>query len=231
MERTVAPELLDFLPPADARAARSRQDLVRVNAWMGHCGVVVQTLRAVCAGPAPRRVVELGAGDGRFLLSVARRLPAAWRGTTAVLLDRLQVVSVETCRDFEAIGWRVEVVQADALEWLAQPAPLRCDVMLANLFLHHFKEAPLTALLGGVARQARAFIAAEPRRSLRSLFFSRLLWLIGCNDVTRHDAPVSVQAGFAGSELSRLWPAGQSWTLNERPIGWFSHLLVAQRTE
>jgi hypothetical protein len=65
---------------------------------------------------------------------------------------------------------------------------------------------------------------ADPRRSARSLLFSRLLWVIGCNQVTRHDAVVSIRAGF---ELSRLWPADQSWTLQENPAGWFSHLFVA----
>jgi len=61
--------------------------------------------------------------------------------------------------------------------------------------------------------------------------FSRLLRLIGCNRVTRHDAPISVRAGFTGQELSQLWPAGQGWLLEERPAGWFSHLFIAQRRE
>ena len=101
--------------------------------------------------------------------------------------------------------------------------------MTANLFLHHFPEAQLAELLRAAARLARVFIAVEPRRSARVLFFSRLLGLIGCNQVTRHDAPISVRAGFAGHELSRLWPAGQGWSLQERPAGWFSHLFIAQR--
>jgi SAM-dependent methyltransferase len=218
MERSVKPELLDALPPADPRAVRSRKDLERVNAWMGHCGIIARALRSTCPGRTARRVIELGAGDGRFLLRVAQRLSSGWHGTSAVLLDRLKVVSPETCRGFAALGWRAEFVQAEALVWLTQPSAPACDVMLANLFLHHFHEAQLVELLHGVARQARVFIAAEPRRSPR-------------NRVTRHDAPVSVRAGFTGSELSRLWPAGQGWTTQERPAGWFSHLFIAQRKE
>lgn len=231
MERCVSPELLDTLLPTNACAAQSRHDLQRVNAWMGHSGLVARALRCACPGQPGRRVVELGAGDGRFFLGVARRLSEVWQGTTAVLLDRLQVVSAETRQGFEALGWRTEVVQAEALDWLARPDSPACDIMLANLFLHHFRDPQLAELLRGVARQARVFIAAEPRRSPRSLLFSRLLWLIGCNQVTRHDAPVSVRAGFAGLELSRLWPAGKGWRLKERPFGLFSHLLVAQRRE
>jgi hypothetical protein len=56
-----------------------------------------------------------------------------------------------------------------------------------------------------------------------------LLWAIGCNGVTQYDARVSVRAGFAGNELSALWPASGDWRLTERPAGLFSHLFVAQR--
>jgi hypothetical protein len=231
MERCVQPELLDELAPADPRAVRSRQDLQRVNGWMGHCGIMARALRSACNGTTARRVVELGAGDGSFLLRVARQLPAGWQGTSAMLLDRQSLVAPATCRGFAALGWRADVLQAEALAWLEQPTAPACDAMLVNLFLHHFPEAQLAGLLCGAARHARVFIAVEPRRTRRSLLFSRLLWLIGCNQVTRHDAPVSVRAGFTGRELSRLWPAGPSWTLRERAVGWCSHLFVAQRSE
>jgi hypothetical protein len=231
MERCVKPELLDELPPADPRAMRSREDLLRVNAWMGNCGIMVRALRSTCRGPVARPIVELGAGDGRFLLRVARKLVPGWEGTSAVLLDRLKLISQETRQGFESLGWRTQIVQADAPNWLEQPAAPTCDAMIVNLFLHHFTEAQLAVLLRAAARSARVFIALEPRRSARSLFFSRLFWVIGCNQVTRHDGPVSVRAGFAGRELSRLWPASQSWMLQERPVGCFSHLFIAQRRE
>ena len=231
MERLVKPELLDELPPADPRAVRSREDLLLVNAWMGHCGIMVRALRSTCRGPVAQPIVELGAGDGRFLLRVARGLTPGWQGTSAVLLDRLKLISQETRQGFESLGWRMEFLEADALHWLEQPAAPACDAMIANLFLHHFTEAQLAMLLRAAARSARVFIALEPRRSARSLFFSRLFWVIGCNQVTRHDGPVSVRAGFTGRELSRLWPASPGWRLEERAAGCFSHLFIAQRRD
>ncbi len=53
----------------------------------------------------------------------------------------------------------------------------------------------------------------------------RLLPLIGCNRVTRHDAAVSVQAGFTGAELTALWPAG--WRITESAAGLFTHSFIA----
>ena len=43
--RILEPEWLDTLPEDDARAQRSRRDLVRVNALMGNVGIVARLLR------------------------------------------------------------------------------------------------------------------------------------------------------------------------------------------
>ena len=231
MERRVDSELLDEMAPADPRAVRSRGDLLRINALMGNGEIMFKALRKACADPGPRRLVDMGAGDGRLLLRVARRLHPDWQGTHALLLDRRNAASPDAYEAFEALGWRTESSEADVLDWLARAGATTYDVLTANLFLHHFREAQLAGLLRSAAETARVFIAVEPHRSGRSLFFSRWLWLIGCSRVTQHDGVVSVRAGFNGHELSRLWPADPSWALQERPAGWCSHLFVAERKE
>ena len=86
-------------------------------------------------------------------------------------------------------------------------------------------------LLSLAARRTRVLIACEPRRSRRALLASQLLGVIGCNDVTRHDAVVSVHAGFRDGELSGLWPGGAQWALREHAHGLFSHCFVAVRID
>jgi hypothetical protein len=103
------------------------------------------------------------------------------------------------------------------------------EVVVANLFLHHFQDVRLAELLSAVASRTRVFVAIEPRRAPWPLITCRWLWAIGCNSVTRHDAAISVRAGFSGRELSALWPADPGWELTERPTGLFSHLFVARR--
>jgi hypothetical protein len=251
--RHIEPELLDELPPDDPSAVRSRRDLVRLNAWMGHSSLMARALEehesvpflregepepmrnggGLHSVPAtrPRRIVELGAGDGRFLLRVARRLSGEWRGTTAVLVDRHSVVDRGTESAFEELGWGVQVIGADVFEWLSRPTVGFCDWVIANLFLHHFPDARLTTLLAEAARLARAFVALEPRRAAWPLTCSHLVWMIGCNRVTQNDAPASVRAGFSGDELSRLWPADGRWSLREQRAGWCSHVFKARRNE
>ena len=197
MTRLIEPEWLDELPAQDARAVRSRKDLLRLNAWMGHATILARALRGACNGHPPRCIIELGAGDGRFALRVARQLASGWPDVGFTLLDRQDLVSAGTLAGFAALGWRGAPVKLDVFDWFAELRPQARDWLAANLFLHHFSAAQLTRLLRAVASQAQVFVAVEPRRSLPVLAFSHWLWIIGCRYVTRHDAPVSVRAGFS----------------------------------
>jgi hypothetical protein len=163
-----------------------------------------------------------------LLLQLARRWSVFGVTAHVTLLDRHDLVSAETRRSFATLDWCVDSVAADVFAWLETPAPA-VDVMLANLFLHHFPEQRLVTLLRLAAQRTNLFIACEPRRSPLALAASRWLWLLGCNGVTRHDAVASVRAGFAGHELSALWPSDTKRTLREQPAGWFSHGFIAKR--
>ena len=234
MRRLVEPELLDALPAADPSAVRSRLDLRRLNRIMGHARILARLIRqhadGVIARRRPLRVVELGAGDGTLLLRLAREWSARGVSVEATFLDRQGLVSAETLGSFAASEWTASNVVMDAFEWLKQSAPV-ADIMVANLFLHHFNEGQLQELLGMAAARTNLFIACEPCRAPLAMVASRLLWFVGCNAVTRHDAAVSVRAGFVGRELSALWPADSGWTLGEQPVGWFGHGFLAKRNE
>jgi hypothetical protein len=225
MERLLVPELLDALPPASPRALHARGDLRRLNAIMGHTRIMKDMLGERFTMKAPARIAEVGAGDGWFLLSVARRLSHRWPRVETTLLDQHPTVSSEVLDGFQRIDWPLRVRCAEVREWLQQ-AGESFDVIIANLFLHHFSGEDLSVMLDLAARRTRVFLALEPRRSRLSLCFSRMVGLVGCNDVTRHDAPVSVRAGFAGRELSALWPNAKGWQFEEKPAGLFSHSFV-----
>jgi hypothetical protein len=227
MERVVEPEWLDELPASDLRASRSRRDLRRVNALMGNASLVAASLRQSKGAGGMHRLTELGAGDGSFALSLVRRLVSVVQFREVTLVDQAAFANGSAHAEFAKLGCALNVIQADVFDWLAGARAV--EVIVANLFLHHFEEEPLQKLLHLAASCSRVFIACEPRRSAMSLAGSRLVGLIGCNDVTRHDAVASVRAGFSGRELSRLWPEHRDWVLEERPAGIFSHLFVARR--
>jgi hypothetical protein len=232
MNRSIEPELLDELPADDPRAVRSRRDLVRLNAWMGNASILARAMRAIFPEPTPRRIIEIGAGDGKLMLDVAKRLGAKWKGAELILVDQHNLLTADTRARFHKLGWSARAESADAFDWLQQPgASGGIDMIAANLFLHHFSQNRLAELFRCAARTSRAFVAVEPRRSRSALFFSRLVWMIGCGPVTRHDSPVSVRAGFCDAELTQLWPVEANWEVNERRAGLFSHLFTVRRKE
>jgi hypothetical protein len=220
--RIIEPELLDLLAAQDLRAQASRRDLQRINFVMRNQAIMVRLLRPL---PAPRRLADLGSGDGRFLLGVARRMARYWPKVTALIVDRQDIVTARTRAGFAALGWQCESITGDIFETLPQ---LDAEVITANLFLHHLDAPNLARLLALAAQKARGFVACEPRRSPAALLASRLVFALACNDVSRHDAVASVRAGFVGCELSRLWPR-PGWQLQEGRAPPFTHILSATR--
>jgi len=197
--RILETEWLDSLPASDPRAEHARRDLRRVNTLMGNARHIAAALR-----PHWRegmRIADLGAGDGSLMRAVVRHLPGP-----------IQAISVDKSNGI------------DVLDYLRRPEKL--DAIVCNLFLHHLDADVLSDVLALAAERAPLFVACEPRRARIALQASRMLWVLGCNEVTRHDAVVSVRAGFTGNELSAAWPPGD-WKLEERVAWPFTHLFVA----
>jgi hypothetical protein len=235
MHRVVRSELLDHLPASNPQAARARVDLRRINWLLRHPRVIdrayAQHFNLEAVRWRPLRICDLGAGDGWMMLQLARLWAGRGVNANAELIDLHYLLSRRTRHELISLDWKVTLVAMDVWTWLNQPAAVtdRADLMLSNLFLHHFEEKALREMFRLIASRTDCFIACEPRRSEASLAVARSLWLTGCSPVIRHDAPLSVWAGFEGQELSELWPDRQNWQLTEGPAGWFSHCFVAHR--
>lgn len=227
--RLVQAEALDNLPAQDPRAHRARRDLRRVHRVMGTPSLVTAALlRALAARSGPMRWIEIGAGDGSLLLSVAARVASRWPDVHLTLLDREPAVTPATLHAFGRYGWTAEVLKCDVLDWIESPGSHH-ELVVANLFLHHFEPATLRRLLAGVGQRTDALVACEPRRSRFALAGSHLVGLLGASAVTRQDAVLSVHAGFRGEEVSAAWPAVPGWRLDEYEAGPFSHCFIARR--
>ncbi len=229
--RSLQPEWLDALPTFDSGAIGSRADLAWLNKLMFQAEILHRILAKHCAGKNPLSILELGAGDGTFMLRLARKFCAHTPGAAVTLLDRRSLVTQKTLDGFADCGWKATPIEADALAFLEGPAVASVDVITANLFLHHLSEATLARLFCRAAQLARLFVACEPGRNRFALFSSRMLWAVGCNNVTLHDAPASVHAGFSGHELSALWPQNDGWQVSEYAFGPFTHCFVARHAD
>jgi SAM-dependent methyltransferase len=234
LPRVLEPETLDHLAPDDPAAQRSRRDLRRVNAFMGARRILAGAIARVVpnAGARPLRIIELGCGDGRLMLEVARHRGDRWAGATLDLLDRQPIVDAETIAAYAAVGWQARPRVADVLDWAAtNDASERWDLVVANLFLHHFEGDDLRRLLAGCAARADALAACEPRRSRFALAAGHLIFFLGANGVTRRDGVLSVRAGFVDDELAAVWSGdATAWHLDEYDDGLFTHCFCVART-
>ena len=101
--------------------------------------------------PAPQQVLVYGEGNGRFLVELCRRFPAA-RVTvveaSAVMIDLARA----RLRRAGLAGAQVEFIHADALKW--QPPTAAFDLIVTCFFLDCFREDQLQHLVPAIASAA-----------------------------------------------------------------------------
>ena len=68
------------------------------------------------------------------MLRVARKLAPRWPDVKIILLDRADIVSEETRRNFRSLRWDVEVLTADVLAHFERPHVSPVDIIAVNLF-------------------------------------------------------------------------------------------------
>jgi hypothetical protein len=196
VERRLEPEIIDGINADHPWAVRSRRDLRLVNFLMGNERWILRQIRRFPEA-ARRGIVELGAGGGELLRSLAKHGPA----TGYDLAPR-------PARLPAAVTWR----QGDFRQWAGE---IRGGVMVANLFLHHLSDDEL-ARLGSLADRFRVLLFTEPHRSEEALWMAdRILPLVG--EATRHDMPASIRAGFLERELPEALGLGPDWRVREQP--------------
>ena len=198
--RLVIPEILDSLPENDPRAIRSRRDLALINAVMGNYRWLAGKMRAADR-ETPHHWIEPGAGDGPLAAAFS---PFSLRVTGLDLAPRP--------KDWPASWeWR----QGDLFKTL--PPALGEDEpsgLIANLFLHHFKDPSLSSLGEILNTRFSHLIFVEPARK-------RLFRVLGyglfplVNGVTRHDLQVSIGAGFRRGELASSLGLDPTWQIRE----------------
>jgi ubiquinone/menaquinone biosynthesis C-methylase UbiE len=188
-ERTIRRELMDEADPEDAR--KSLRDLIRINAKLGGHGVLRKLLRSAVCDDAPVSVLDVGAASGDSAAVIRSAIPAA----RVVSLDRNPV-------NLSAAP-RPKIV-ADAFY-----LPFRnrsFDFVLNSLFLHHFENQQVIALLrefGRVAKKA-VLISDLERHRLPYWFLPASRLYFRWHWMTVHDGMISVRAAFTAMELRDL---------------------------
>ncbi len=224
LERIRVRELLDD-PALDRREYHAAlAGLKRLNAWSKSARIlwpkIAQLAKQANTDGRPLRVLDVatGSGDGPMAMAkLARRQGLNINWTLCDCSSRaLEVAQVNA----HAIGERVNLLRVDLLR---EQIPVRADVVICSLFIHHLDDDTGREAMRTMASAADVAVGiADLDRSNAGL---ALAW-IGSRVLTRSrvvhfDAIASVRAAFTLEEVhamahdaglhdasvSRVWPA------------------------
>jgi 2-polyprenyl-3-methyl-5-hydroxy-6-metoxy-1,4-benzoquinol methylase len=188
-KREIEPELLDHCDPELARV--NLADIVRINQRFGGHAAIRYLLKQVADRRDRFSLLDVGAASGDTAQIIRQDYPNA----TVTSLDR-NALNLESAPHPKLL--------ADAFALPFPPGSF--DFVLCSLFLHHFTDAEVRALLHGfflVARNA-VLVADLERHWLPYVFMGITKPIFHWSPVTVHDGRCSVRAAFRAGELSAL---------------------------
>lgn len=187
--RLIRAERLDDAPPAEA--ARSLRDLERINRLTGGHEVLRRSLGRLFTPADAFTMLDVGAATGDMARAATARYPHA-RVTS---LDyRLHHVAAAPPPRLVADAFRL-------------PFSARAfDVVHCSLFLHHFADEQVVALLRCFGETARRYVVLNDleRHPLAWWFLPATRAIFRWHEITLHDGPISVAAAFKAPELAAL---------------------------
>ena len=201
MRRIPSQEWLDDDLGTPGEIQRSFDDLWRINRWLGGVSGCLHLLDRYFARRGSRRVrvLDVGSGDSRLAAHLQAELDRRNQSAEFVALDR----RLSHLRNGDPSAGKLLRVVADVSD--LPFAKESFEVVICNLFLHHFSEndsVELLQRLAGIAREA-VLINDLERRAL-PYFFIRLGWPFARSRITRHDGAASVRQAYTKDELETL---------------------------
>lgn len=209
MRREVTPELMDDPAVDPSELRRSLSYLRLVNRRFGGERALLRHLSRWSGAWGPGPVTLLDVGTGSADLPVAACRWAVSRG-----LD-LRVTGVDihegtlsAAREYVAscadVAGRITLECVDAREIVDRFGAGSHDYAHAGLFLHHLPEIGVMTVLRAIDRVARRGIVWNDlvRSRAARVLIEPMLW--GRPRIVRHDARVSVRAGFTRREVEAI---------------------------
>ena len=173
----------------------------RINRWLGGVSASLRLLEDffVRTGVHPVRVLDVGGGDSRLAGQLQMELQRRGLEAEFTVLDR----RLTHLRNSHKLAGAPQPVVADALALPFHNGSF--NVVMCNLFFHHFSDEPAKQLLWGMAAIAsEAVIINDPERHRLPYLFIRYAPWFARSPITRHDAPASVRQAYTRSELATI---------------------------
>lgn len=204
-KRTDKEELMDDFSIGGDLLRDTLDKLENINRWLGGNLMTVKTLKKVLKNHPKEQeltIADIGCGHGDILRDVAKfgrkngyNMKLIGMDANPTAIAYANELSVE----FSELSFMTEDVFSEAFK------DRRFDVVLATLFLHHFKEDPLVSFLGNTLKQTKiAIVVNDLHRHKLAYYLFMLLSVFIKNNMIIEDGLTSVLRGFKRKELVKI---------------------------
>tara|TARA_B110000114_G_scaffold36821_1_gene38385 strand:- start:622 stop:1332 length:711 start_codon:yes stop_codon:yes gene_type:complete len=204
-ERTDKAELMDDFSIGGDLLRDTLDKLENINRWLGGNLVTVNSLKKVLKKHPKEQalsIVDIGCGHGDILRDVAKFGRKNGYKMTLLGIDANPTAidyAIELSTEYPEVHFKTEDIFSEDFK------KREFDVVLATLFLHHFKEKPLVSFLENTLKQTKiGVIVNDLHRHKLAYYLFMLLSVFIKNKMIIEDGLTSVLRGFKRRDLIDL---------------------------
>ena len=204
-KRTDKEELMDDFSIGGDLLIDTLDKLENINRWLGGNAMTVKSLKKVLKNHPKEQeltIADIGCGHGDILRDVAKfgrkngykmKLIGMDANPTAIAYAK------KLSTEFSELSFITEDIFSKEFK------ERTFDVVLATLFLHHFKEDPLVSFLENTLRQTKiAIVVNDLHRHTLAYYLFMLLSVFIKNKMIIEDGLTSVLRGFKRKDLVKI---------------------------
>ena len=204
-KRTDKEELMDDFSIGGDLLRDTLDKLENINRWLGGNAMTVKSLKKVLKNHPKEQeltIADIGCGHGDILRDVAKfgrkngykmKLIGMDANPTAIAYAK------KLSTEFSELSFITEDIFSKEFK------ERTFDVVLATLFLHHFKEDPLVSFLENTLRQTKiAILVNDLHRHTLAYYLFMLLSVFIKNKMIIEDGLTSVLRGFKRKDLVKI---------------------------
>ena len=198
-------ELMDDFAMSGELLRKTLDQIAKINRWLGGNSITLNGLKKLLKNKPknkPITIVDLGCGNGDMLREVANYGKKEGYNFKLIGIDANEYTvnyAKKLSQNYNEISYLQQDVFSEEFKELSY------DIVIATLFLHHFKEDNIVDLLDIVLKKVNlGIIVNDLHRHSIAYYLFKLLCLTIKNPMVKEDGLISILRGFKRSDLEQI---------------------------